>query len=380
MDRKKITLLTLFLVCSAVLHAQDADRKEATLFLNTNPLEAWVSIDQIPLAEKTPLFLKNISPGKHEVEIRKLGFKKKSFELDLLPGSIETVYLVLEEKYPTFEFSSKKEVVLDGTVEIYAEESFRIPDGAYLFHSKENQLYIDPVFPQQGMINTLNLFIPIFLTFSGLLTVNDFMYPKKSGLFFSPATLSTYTATLGIIGVDIALHARKREYMASLSKTPIIKSESTDKAAQYYEKGQKILAQDELFEALGYYVLIIENYRDSVYFPRALYQIAKIHLITGEDVLAASEFKLIIEKYPLPDLYDRSLKNLADIYLRRGLYEEAIRYLEAIVFLDPLCPREEIDLYRRQIFEKWIREDEKTLEPAEQSVAIPESMEEDAGQ
>ena len=77
--------------------------------------------------------------------------------------------------------------------------------------------------------------------------------------------------------------------------------------------------------------------------------------------MAALELKILTELYPLAELYDKSEKMLADIFFRKGEYLESLRHLEAMVLLDPLYSREDIDYYRCTMYEKWYYEDASKL-------------------
>ena len=47
----------------------------AVVFLTTNPINADVLLDGRPLQEQTPLLLRGLEPGVHELEIRKRGYR-----------------------------------------------------------------------------------------------------------------------------------------------------------------------------------------------------------------------------------------------------------------------------------------------------------------
>jgi tetratricopeptide (TPR) repeat protein len=109
-----------------------------------------------------------------------------------------------------------------------------------------------------------------------------------------------------------------------------------------------------------------------------LFKTARIHFLTGEDSLATIEFNLITDHYPLPDLYDKAHRGLADILLRQGAYQESIGQLQHMVFADPLYSEEEIELLEAEILEDWFSADpdaiDKVIEAYTDMVsAYPES-------
>jgi tetratricopeptide (TPR) repeat protein len=321
------------------VYAQDSEVTKSTLFLSTSPIRAYVSIDGTPLSEETPLIFKDLIPGEHHIVIRKHGLKRHDLNIDIKPGEIRAIHIELEKA--------------------------DAPN-----YSKEGQIYIDPVFPKQKTLNAMRIAVPIFIAVSGFLTLNDIVYPKETGLFFSPITITSYAATAGVIGIKVALKRNKKRFEESFHPKPNVIQNSTNDAEECFKKGQEMLTQDRFPEAIDYYIVVIEEYKDSIYFPYALYKIAKIHFITGEYTLAATEFNLIAHEYPLPDLYDRSLKSLSDLYLEQGLYKQSIECLENMVLIDPLYTKEEIDQYIHEIRAQWDQINNHTAQYSEDS-ALP---------
>ena len=93
-----------------------------------------------------------------------------------------------------------------------------------------------------------------------------------------------------------------------------------------------------------------------------MFKTARIYFLTGEDSLAAIEFNLIVDHFPLPDLYDKARRGLADILLRQGAYRDSIEQLHQMVFVDPLYGEEEIELLEAEILETWFGDDPAILD------------------
>jgi len=104
---------------------------------------------------------------------------------------------------------------------------------------------------------------------------------------------------------------------------------------------------------LRFYTRVLDGYKDSPLYPYALFKTARIHFLTGEDSLAAIEFNLITDHFPLPDLFDKAQRGLADILLRQGAYQASIDQLRHMVFADPLYREEEIGLLEAEVLEDW---------------------------
>jgi hypothetical protein len=339
----------LLLFCVKAMGAEDEERNTASLFLSTSPIRARVLIDDSPLIHTTPLLLQDISPGKHRIAIVKKDYQSYFHELEFSSGEIKTVHIDLEQQSFDTSFPSEQRIVFGGRKGSEIAEVYRLPHGRYAFRVENGDLFVDPVFPDDGLITALNISIPVCVAVSALLTANDLLFPPESGLLFSPTTLSAYGITATVISLDVAMHVRKRRYLQEASQNVQESRRAYHLAGEYYDKGQQMLAQNRMPEALDYYTWIIQNCRDSLLFPYALYQIAKIHLIQGESELAFEEFELIATQFPLSDLYDKSLKALADLHYRAGRYQKSLELLDSMVFLDPLYSREEIERYRREI-------------------------------
>jgi tetratricopeptide (TPR) repeat protein len=121
------------------------------------------------------------------------------------------------------------------------------------------------------------------------------------------------------------------------------------------------LALGQLEEAMRFYTRVLEGYKDSPLYPHALFKTARIHFLTGDDSLATIEFNLIADHYPLPDLYDKAQRGLADILHRQGAYQESIDQLRQMVFADPLYSEEDIELLKAEILEDWFSADANVI-------------------
>ena len=348
-DRWVLAGLVFLLFHAASAEAQDTE--QASLFLSTSPIRARVALDGSLLGETTPVYIQTILPGKHRITIVKKNFAAYTQELDFSQGEIKTIHIDLEQQSFDTSFPSEQ-IVFRANEGLESAKAYRLPHGRYAYRIENGDLHVTPVFPDDGLLTAMNISIPICVAVSALLTVNDLLFPPDSGLPLSPTTFSAYGITAGVIGVDVALHLKKRRYIEGAHKEIQSSQLGYHLAQGYYEKGQEMLSQNRMNEALDYYTWIIQNSRESLYFPYSLYQIAKIHSIQGESGLALQEFNLIVNQFPLSDLYDKSLKAIADLQFAAGEYNRSLEHLDSMVFLDPLYSREEIEQYKNVIKEQ----------------------------
>ena len=68
---------------------------------------------------------------------------------------------------------------------------------------------------------------------------------------------------------------------------------------------------------------------------------------------AVALYRLIVQEYPVAELYDKCQKTLADLLVQARRYEESIEHLDEMVYLDPLYSPGEIEAYRAAILEQW---------------------------
>jgi len=340
---------------------------QAILFLTTNPINADVLLDGEPLVEQTPLLLRDLDSGSHELEIRKPGYSTELREVDLIAGEIRNLEIDLASLSFAPVLPEEETVMIDGQREEAGETLYQFPEGSYSFGREGGSLQIEPLFPQDGWIRGLNLAIPLSVAFSTVLTLHDIFYPKRAALQFtedfslSPVTLSAYGLTFTLISFDIALYARRNKARKTFSYRTTPHEQALHRANEYYGRAENLLALGQLEEALRFYTRVLEGYRDSPLYPYALFKTARIHFLTGEDSLATIEFNLIADHYPLPDLYDKAHRGLADILLRQGAYQESIDRLRRMVFADPLYSEEEIELLEAEILEDWFAEDPQVI-------------------
>jgi len=322
---------------------------------------AGIILDGEPLTQTTPLIVEDIPAGEHTVKILKEGFKTQYLQFVIAKGEVKTVHIELEEDYFNLLSPDKENVIVGGNQLFRGEDAVRLPSGIYSFKHSRETLRISPVYPGQKIIHGLNISIPFMVLIGGLLTAQDLLSPEKPDRLFSPATWTTYGVTLGMLGLDIALNIGKKKYLDSFTVYSLKSEKSRYMTGEYYERAEELLSRGRLAEALTAYTVLVDNHKDTIYFPRALYKISRIHTITGAFNLATSELMLIAKKYPLPELYDRTCKSLADLYFRVGNYRESITWLNKMVFIDPLYLKEDIVQFKASILETWFKEERNIL-------------------
>jgi outer membrane protein assembly factor BamD (BamD/ComL family) len=265
-------------------------------------------------------------------------------------------------------FPEEGSVAIRGAEEPAEDRLFQLPQGTYkLRRGMSGTLEIEPQYRLQGWLTGLDIAFPLALAFSGVLTAHDAVYPKPAAVpitpsfSLSPATLTAYGVCLALIGFDITLHVLKARSMKSFRYTSVPARETLYQARDYFDRAESLLSLGQLEEAQRFYTLLLEQYKSSQLYPEALFKIARIHAITGDETMAEMELDLLIERYPTPELYDKARKALADLAFSRKEYRQSLEQLDALVFADLLFVPEEIDQYRAEILAAWAATDPTVL-------------------
>jgi hypothetical protein len=355
-----------FVLAIGELSAQSRE-ESAVLFLSSVPINAEVVLDGKLLEQKTPLLLRELPAGTHRFIVSKEGYATERVELKLEAGGIRSHVVDLTDTYFNPTFPEEPDVTIRGSGKGGERAEFQLPLGSYTVSRRDGLLNIEPVFPGEGWLRGLNLALPLAAAFTGILTLHDVLYPKRAsvriapGLQLSVATLCAYGISFTLVGFDLALGLKKGKFRRSFSYRLIPAQQSFQAARDYYERGENLVALGQLEEAMRVYTEVLEGFPDSPLYPEALFKTARIHFLQGDDSLAAVELDLVARRYPLPDLYDKAQKSLADILLRRKEYSLSLERLQAMVLADPLYSREEIDAYRCDVLEQWQQEDPAVL-------------------
>jgi len=356
-------IILIFLCCSPVIliSAQES-AGVSNLFVSSSPLGCEVIFDGEMLGKTTPLLLEKIESGFHRIELKKEGFLPTEKEIELVPHQTQALDVLLGRSYFSSSFPGEQMVIVNNTDIYTGWDLYTIPNGDYRIIQQSDELRIDPLYPKEGLLKAMKITLPILLLLDGLLTLNDVRLKDETPRLFSPSTITAYICTAGVGGAALALNSRKKTFLNSFSIEPVSRENASSRAAEYFTEAENYLALGRLSRAQESYLKILDSYKDSVYYPEALYKNAKIFYISGEYEKAVSDFSRILEDFPIPQLYDKTCKSLADLYVQTGEYEKSLQILDKIVYFDPVYTREDIDFFRCEINERWYSSDSSILE------------------
>ena len=338
------TVLILALVLTAPATGQEAGA-DSGLFVSSAPIRAEVTLDGTPIGT-TPLLVRGLSPGDHQLTIIKPGYLRTSTIVTIADGEFEQFTAALEPSVFVGAFAAA-ETVVAGTTYSRQDARLILPAGTYEFSQSGTRLSLDPVYPNESALRGLRVATPIVVVAAVIATVEDLIVQDSARSYFtsyfpSPATFAAWTAAAASSGFLIALNRDREQYEARTVVQELETTLTDAEAERYYLDGERALEAGNLGTALTNYMRVVVDGGDSEYVPLALYKGARIYTISGEGSLALPLFQLLVRDYPVPETYDRSLKSIADLQTANGNYDDAIRSLQEMVFVDDLYDRDGI--------------------------------------
>ena len=341
--------LLLFFCSLIAVAGQSGESLQTALFINTVPLHARVLLDGKELADATPLLIRGLSPGRHLLSVLKEGFVEQNLEFDISQNEVKAINLSLESESFDLIFPSEELVVFPEQEQDAVQNYFKLDQGIFKMERRGRRLTIEPLFPQQSLIDGLTVAIPVFLGFAAFLTVDALINPPDTGIAVPPAVIAAHVASVTLIGLHISLNFAKKKYNRSFSAPAVDRKKLDREAEEIFLTAEDLLYDGRVEEALLYLAQIVDGQSESKYFPLALYKQSRIHFMLGNYAESVEGFDLLVTRYPTVELYDKARKNLADIFFDSGSYDRSIHQLDAMVFRDPLYSKEDIELLKSRI-------------------------------
>lgn len=342
---------TVALACLVILSTPVAVVAQSVLFIDSSPIRAEATINGVSYGT-TPLLVRDLPAGVYEITLFKPGHRPATERIEL--GASETAAIVLNPQPDLFVGAfSARETIVDGTAYPRQEAVFTLPAGTYELSGDRDRMRLTPLYPDEGALRAARI-VTLVGGVAALLSVVEDLFVDDGRSFFtsylpSPASITMLTVAAGAGGFWLALAAEKRRYEQTTVIEPFAGSLTAARAEELYVEAEAALEAGNLSRALASYARVVADGGDSGYVPDALYKSAQIYSTSGDIELASRLLDRLVTDYPSPSLFDRALKLLADLLVVQGRYEEAIVWLERMVFLDPLYLREDIEQDIRDI-------------------------------
>lgn len=322
------------------------------LFITTDPLGAELTINGREWKKLSPVLLDSEEQKNYTVRIDRHGYSSLTTSVEVQRGAVEHLHVSLTGNQFIPAFPGKDSIVIQTGMFPASGGDISLPYGRYDVNEDRGMVLLQPVYPLQDTIHLLNAAIPVSLLLSVFFTTEDLLSPNSGSLPLSIPSILSWTTSVGLIGADLALHHNKAQFREDFIPRPRQQEQAGSQAEELYERAEEMLVRDRLDDSLDYFTQVISGHRETRFFPLSLYKAGKIHFATGDVELAISEFKVLLDKYPVPEIYDKTRKALADAFVSQGEYTNAQKELDNIIYYDPLFEREGIERYRVEITQR----------------------------
>ncbi|MBI9104555.1 MAG: PEGA domain-containing protein [Spirochaetales bacterium] len=323
------------------------------LFIISDPMGARIILDKTPLEEKTPCLLREIEAGPHKIQLHMEGKVTEIFELE--PGEGEETVIIRKSLVGPFfsaAFRNEEKLSINGSPIDAADKVVNLPVGLYNI-DRDAGLSIEESFPGNSALRGVTMAFLTSLLYAGGLTLENILDDSEE--FEITPLMATSWGVTALLGLgDLKLLADRGKFKRSREEANL--SPDIPSPASLYSEAERFMSRGNLDTAFSWYSKIITGHPESIYMPQALYKLSKINIVNGNISLARAGLEELHTSYPLPELYDKVCHTLAGLYARENQLEKSEKYLDAMLFLDPLFTRDEIQEYRRDITSRAFNE------------------------
>jgi len=316
-------ILLLVFAAPAGMHAQQAESLTAesaapdssssnsktavsyNVFISGTPLGAAIYLDGTKLDKRTPVFIRGLPAGRHELLLRKDGYVDRSESFELAGNSVFEPRLV----------------------------SFREALN----------------FRNQRSLDGIRLALPLFIGTSAVLAAREIVWPHQSDLPVEPELLADAAVSGGLLIWGAVLEVQKSRYVLSLSETPAPPLHEEEEAEKELASARATMSEGNFEDALAIFDGLSRSYPETRSAAFALYESARLSFILGGRQRAEMTYLRLIDDYPLPEIYDRAVKGLSDCRLASGDPVGAVELLGAMSGCGTGYSPGEIELFRESI-------------------------------
>lgn len=321
----------------------DSDQGRIIL-ISTKPFGARIIFDGSPVTGSTPLVIEYPAVGEHRIEFLMTGHEVSELSLNIESNSVTVIETILSPNGLTLFLQDGVASSADGSPLPAGGYSF--DPGSYNFGTLNGEPQLTPVYPNQQWIDGLNIAIPVVTAFAAGLMVSEAVNPRTNGKV-SPFTISVLVSDLILVGANIGLHVHRSKWqksreLDSASATPPWADEDFRRAEELLESG-KLNEARILFDRFAMIYPLDERT------PEALYRSARLAYLQGNYSECSDHLSLLLEKYPVPALWDRSWRLRAELAFREERIEEGLAALDMIFNLDDSIDMESVALRRAAI-------------------------------
>ncbi len=335
--------LVLFFASVFSLSAQNG------LFVESEPYGAFVRVGETLLEGRTPLLIRRLPPGKVKVTVFRDGYKAAEQEVDILAEGFPVVSLKLERETIPLAFPEEESFFLLTKDQMGQGAQYRLENGGYQLRLVDGKVRLEPIFPDEGQLIVASWILPLTLSASAALTIRDINAPWIPTFPVSPTTLTSYAFSVFNLGWYLALASRENQFRNSLLAIPEPVSGVSEPPGLLFQKGQRSLDEGNIDLARAILLQVFEESPESPWAAQSLFLLSRIALVKGQVNQALALYSNLVQIYPVRDLYDRSVKVLADLFYDQGNTVEARKWFDLITYSDGFITREDTATLKAQL-------------------------------
>ncbi|MBN1518540.1 MAG: PEGA domain-containing protein [Spirochaetales bacterium] len=329
--------------------AQEGPNVAQVLFVTSEPLGAEVWLDGQKLEGRTPLLVRDLSAGPHVLGFRKDGWYDT--ELDLVTPDAAQARALLARRVVDVSFPGQGQVRVAGIPLDDPAGAVSFSAGAIELQPSPDGLDVRPVFPKQSTLDGVRFALPVVLGLSVVLCAREAAMPRDSLDLISPELVAALAMGAGLMAWDVALEAERARFVAGWDQSSVSSSSALRSMMDDYDAVRAELAGGNLGSSMLRVDEFALRYPDSEQAAKAHFDLGMLLLVFGDTGQAALRFELVLERYPLIELYDRAVKALSDCRMAQGDPLAALELLDLLTFRGPGLSREDIERHREYIQE-----------------------------
>lgn len=342
----RTAVLSLLLLAPLFAWAQPPGRP--SVFVDSEPLGAWIAIDGVLRPERTPTLLRDLSPGSHRIEVGKDGYLTLVRTVSVGEG-VPVTALNLPPASVVLAFPGTRTLISpDG--QSASGRQFRFSPGLYDLTPAEDSLGVLPVFPDEALLSTAGWSLALLAASATAATASD-IWHIRTGWAEHPSnlTLGLWVSSVLDLTWYLSVQGRKARFVRETAPLRTPGPEFPDLAADLFLQGEDSLLSGDLETAAAAFGRLVRESPESRLVPGAWFRLARIHAVTGRRDLAVGEYLLAAETYPQAEYHDRARKALADLLEAAGDPVQALRHLESMVLTDGFFDPADIETQKARL-------------------------------
>jgi TolA-binding protein len=304
----------------------------------------------------TPVLIKDQVTGEHSIRFELVGYYSSSIQVNV-QSSITNLNTILTPQTFSLYLPGQQAIVINQQ-EYKNEEIKNLPEGYY--HFKPGQ---DAVTMQRLNPNAQFIYISLGATIIGLaagilgsLNAND-SYNKfnqattldvavnymNAATFWDNCSIFGWTLTGLGAGASVYFLIDDANFAKENQAIKVASQSIQEEDVTYYEKGMDLISQGDTPNAVKNFQKIIDSFPNSRFIPSSLFRLAQVAFQNKEYNKAAEFLERIKREYPIYEIYELAVKQLADCYIALQSYDKAIENYKEVNQLNTIYSKESIE-------------------------------------